>query len=247
MRVRRAFLAAVGLVLAVVVYDLAAVLRLRSRAPDPPAPLDHDGRIGTGPGEEAIRLVILGDSAAAGYGLDDPDEAYPRELAQRLHEQRGVPVDLVSFAEDGARIADLIATQVPRIPADADVVVLAAGVNDALGRRPPEAVEADTVALIEAVADRVPDADVLVVGCPDLHTAPGFPWPLDRLVGWSCRRTCGAQRRAAQGRPVRFVSYPTPPTVEMYGADGFHPGALGQAAAAEAAVAALDLGAGDHG
>ncbi|MDX1619849.1 MAG: SGNH/GDSL hydrolase family protein [Nitriliruptorales bacterium] len=237
---RRALLVFFAVGAGIVIYDVVAVLRLRGGAPDPPGPLDHDGRVGGGAGEP-LRLVVLGDSAAAGYGLTDPDAAYPRRLARRLSERTGRPVALTSFAEDGARIADLASTQTARIPRDADVVVLAAGVNDALGRRRPHEVEADTDALIEAVTARVPDAEVVVVGCPDLHTAPGFPWPLDRVVGWSCRRTREAQRRASEGRPVRFVSYPTPPTVDMYGADGFHPGARGQDAAAEAAVASLDL------
>lgn len=234
---RAATIALVGGV-AIVVSNLVTVLRLRARGGEAPGPLNHDGVVGT-PTGRVLTLVVLGDSAAAGHGLTDPDQAYPRQLARRLARSREAAVDLFSFAENGARIADITRQQVPRIPVDADLVVLSAGVNDALARRRPDQVRADTVELIVAVNRRVPDAEIVVVACPDLSTAPGFPWPLSFAVGWSCRRVRQAQRTASQHHPVTFVSYPEPPTPEMYGADGFHPGAAGQAVAADAVVAAL--------
>lgn len=238
MGLARFVLSGVLLLVGVVVYDVVRLLWLRHGRPGSRPPLDHDALVGDGVGPP-LRLAVLGDSAAAGYGLDDPDLAYPRQVARQLAVREQRSVELISRAANGARIADLAFGQLTDLPPEVDVVILAAGVNDALARRNPAEVERDMRRLIEAVRERVARVDIVVVGCPDLHTAPGFPWPVNQVIGWQCRRVCAAQERASVCQPVRFVRYPQPPTRDMYGADGFHPGPRGQAQAAAVTVLAV--------
>lgn len=223
----------------VVAYDVERIRRMRAVAPAGPLPLDHTALVGEGLGEP-LDLMVLGDSAAAGYGNSDARDAFPYQLGSRMADRLGARVRISSLATSGARTADLTTDQVPLLARDgADVVVVSVGVNDAIGRRRAPQVHADTSELLDAVAAAVPEATVVLVGCPDLSTAPGFPSPLGHLVGWRGKVVRRAQAAAAAEHEVAFVAYPRPPDPEMFGPDGFHPGPAGQAAAADAVVAVL--------
>ena len=232
-------LAGAGALAGVSTHNLVTVLRLRRAADVDPGDHDREASVGEGPGVP-LQLVVLGDSAARGYGLADPHQAYPFQVAAQLAAASGRRVHVTSLAEDGARTADVLAAQVPVLRRlDADAVVVSVGVNDALNRTRRRELAADTDALLAATLAAAPDAAVVFAGTPDLSTAPGFPQPLRSLVGLACRRTHAVQRRVAAGEPaVTFVTYPRP-TPEMYGDDGFHPGPRGQLAAAERTVDAL--------
>lgn len=227
-----------GLV-AVAAYDVRAVQRLRREAPRHLTTLDHDRVVGEGTGE-AIGLVVLGDSAADGYAIADAGDAYPHQVAARLSVATGRRVRVRSLAVSGARTRDLVDDQAFQLRGTAaDVVVASVGVNDALRATPRREVRAATHELATRLGEVAPDALVVLVGAPDLSTAPGLPRPLRDLVGWRCRTVAREQRAVAEDRGVVFVSYDEPPTVAMYGPDGLHPGPVGQAAAADVTVDAL--------
>lgn len=236
--VRRWTLGALGLaVVGLAAYDAAVVWRLRRGAR--PAPLTHDGRLGPQEGRP-LRLAVLGDSAAAGHGLRNAARAFPRCLADAVSARLDQPVELACHAVDGARTADLARSQAPAIAGQRwDVVVCSAGVNDALAARSPHRVHRDTTDLVRAVRAAAPDALAVVVGCPDLGAAPGLPWPLRAVVGWSCRRVADAQAQAVARTPATFVPLPAGIGADMFGDDGVHPGAAGQLAVARLTADAI--------
>ncbi len=214
------------------------IQRMRRTAQEHAHDLERSATVGEGLGEP-VRLLVLGDSAARGYGLTDAATAFPQQVARGLAAATGRRVAVTSLATDGHRTADVRTEQVPLVrAADPDVVVVSVGVNDAIGRVPPDEVRASTTALLDAVEDAGDGALVAFVPCPDLGAAPGFGWPLARLVGWSCRRVARAQRRAAAGRDLVVVPLPRPDAT-MFGGDGFHPGETGHAAMARLVVEAL--------
>ena len=225
-----AFLAA-GIA-ALVAYDARRIMSLRRDAPSEVVPLDHTALVGEGLAEP-LDLIVLGDSAAAGYGNADPRDAFPYQVGARLAAALDARVRVDALARSGAATREVTAEQVPALAArDADVVVVSVGVNDALARRRSPTVRRDTAALLDAVAAAAPGATTVLVGCPDLSTAPALPWPVDLLVGWRGRRIRAGQAAAAAGRGVAFAAYPAPPDPGMFGPDGLHPGPGGQAAAA---------------
>ena len=97
-------------------------------------------------------IVCLGDSIAAGYGVE-PGEAFPEILAARLGVEvlnGGVPGDT---AEAGlARLDDVLA-------ADPWMVIVELGGNDILRRVPPERTEA----ALRSILDRLLAARVVPV------------------------------------------------------------------------------------
>ena len=229
---------ALGL-LGVGTHNAVRIARLRREGPVAGGGRSHDAVLGEGLGDE-VRLLVLGDSAADGFGIPDAEAAFPFQVATRLATAIGRRVRVASVAENGATTADLTAQQIPVLHRrGADVVVLAVGVNDAVKRHRPRQVRQETHDLLRAATAAAPDAHLVLLTCPDLGTAPRIPRPLRDLLGWSCRRVAKAQVRAATELGVAVATVDGRVDASMYGEDGFHPGPGGQAGMAELTVAAL--------
>lgn len=79
---------------------------------------------------EPIRIVALGDSLAAGYGLESPD-AFTGALQAALV-ARGHDVVIVNAGVSGDTASDGLARVDWSVGADADAVIVELGANDAL-------------------------------------------------------------------------------------------------------------------
>lgn len=78
-----------------------------------------------------LTYVALGDSAAQGIGARRPEHGYVGLLADRLRERSGRPVLVHNLSGSGARIDDVLRTQLPRLrELSPDVVTVAVGGND---------------------------------------------------------------------------------------------------------------------
>jgi lysophospholipase L1-like esterase len=202
-------------------------------------PPRSDGRYGSEFDTEPIRVAVLGDSSAAGYGVALPRETVGALIAAGLAEELRRPVDLRCFAVVGAESVHL-GPQVQRALAERpDVAVICVGGNDVTHRvRVPFAVRH----LVEAVrALRAAGAEVIVGTCPDLGTIRPIQPPLRWLARHWSRQLAAAQTIAvveAGGRTVSFrdllgPAFEADPD-RMFSSDRFHPSAEGYAAAAAA-------------
>lgn len=106
-------------------------------------------------------ILVLGDSLAAGYGLER-GEGWVDLLGQRLQES-GRTIDLVNASVSGettsgglARLPDLLELHKP------DMVLLELGANDGLRGIPLQIVEENLNKLVELAA--ATDAEVIVLG-----------------------------------------------------------------------------------
>ena len=77
-----------------------------------------------------VEIVALGDSLTAGYGLA-PSEAFPEQLEAALLE-RGHDVTVANAGVSGDTAADGLARLAWSVPAEADIVIVELGANDAL-------------------------------------------------------------------------------------------------------------------
>lgn len=224
---------AVGAVVALRAGSRIATLRRDGRAW---RGLEH--RAGIPGSEPVLHLDVLGDSAVAGHGLGDAALALPRQIGMRLARHTGRAVDVEAYARSGADTDDVTDEQAPRVRA-ADVVVIGVGVNDALAPARLTRIEAGTARLLAAVRARAPGAEIVLLTCPDLGTAPGLPRPLAPAVRWRCRLLAAAQSRAAARAGAAVVATPGPLSAEVFGADGFHPGPAAVEQLAEHTAAVL--------
>jgi acyl-CoA thioesterase-1 len=86
-----------------------------------------------------LRLVALGDSLTAGYGLP-PGQAFPDVLALAL-KAKGWDVEVVNAGVSGDTAADGLARFDWSVPAGADALIVELGANDMLRGADPAATE----------------------------------------------------------------------------------------------------------
>lgn len=224
---------AVGAMVALRAASRVAAMRRAGRAW---RGLDHQTVL---PGSEPVlHLAVLGDSAAAGHGLTDAAQALPQRVGARLVERTGRAVEVEAHARSGADTDDVADEQVTHL-GDAEVVVVGVGVNDALAPGRVGGVRKATARLLAAVRARAADAEVVLLTCPDLGTAPGLPGALRPAVRWRCRMVAVAQMQAASQAGVLVVATGGPLPATVFGSDGFHPGPKAVDHLAARTVAAL--------
>lgn len=109
------------------------------------------------------RIVILGDSITAGYGLD-PEEAYPALLQKKI-DAAGLPYTVTNAGVSGdttagglRRVAWALGQQ------GADVLVVALGGNDGLRGIQPEQTRENLAGIIDKARTKNPRIQVVVAG-----------------------------------------------------------------------------------
>jgi len=97
-----------------------------------------------------MRIVVLGDSLSAGFGLAAPD-ALPAKLERAL-KAKGLPVQVENAGVSGDTAAGGLARLDWSVPDGTDAVILELGANDALRGIDPDTVRANLDAMIGKVA-----------------------------------------------------------------------------------------------
>jgi len=218
-----------------------------AREEPPPDATGWYGRNRPGP---AIRIALLGDSSAAGYGVDRVEDTPGALIASAVAEHADRRVYLRTFCVVGAKSSDLAAQVDRALPIEPDVVIILIGGNDVTHTvRPSHSVRhlSDGVRRLIAAG-----AKVVVGTCPDLGTVQPIAPPLKQIArAWS-RRLAAAQTIAVIEQGGRTVSlgdvlgpeFAAAPAM-LFGPDQFHPSADGYKALAGVLIPSV-LAAADH-
>ena len=198
---------------------------------------DATGWYGRGRPGPAIKIALLGDSSAAGYGVDTVEETPGALIGSGVSTIAERRVHVREFCKVGAQSSDL-PDQVERAMAvEPNAAVILIGANDVTHTVLPSA----SVRFLSEAVRRFTEAGVAVVvgTCPDLGTIRPIQPPLRQVArAWS-RKLAAAQTIAtveAGGRTVSLGSILGPefaaaPAV-LFGPDQFHPSAAGYASLA---------------
>jgi len=203
------------------------VRRITPRLPDPPG--DRQGVHGHGP---PLRLLVAGDSAAAGVGAACQDEALCGQLVRNLGQRRKVVWQLrAAIGLDSPGLLQLL-QDTPASPCD--VVVLCVGVNDVTALTSPHQWLALQDRLAEVVALRFRPGLVLHAAVPPMDRFSALPQPLRWFFGgWARQMNRLLQARLA-GHGQRFMHpFPVLDAAQGLAVDGFHPGPQAYAAWAQ--------------
>ena len=180
----------------------------------------------TGSRSDAVaRVVFLGDSLSAGYGLPEAD-AFPARVERALREQ-GIDVEVVNAGVSGDTSAGGLSRIDWVLRSEPDVVVVELGANDALRGQPPANTERNLRAIVERA--RSSGARVLLLGM-DVPTSLGLDY--------------GTKFAAVYPRIAEDLDVPLVPGFirevgldpELMQPDGLHPTAAGHRALAASLV-----------
>jgi acyl-CoA thioesterase I len=120
-----------------------------------------------------LRLVVLGDSLTAGFGLA-PGKAFPDRLEAALR-ARGFDVKVINAGVSGDTAADGLARYEWAVPADANALLVELGANDMLRGQKPEATRAALAAILDKA--RAAHLPTLLAG---MRAAPNLGPEYDR-------------------------------------------------------------------
>ena len=196
------------------------------------------------PGPDPLRVVWLGDSTATGVGAGDVTESMAHRVTARITDG---PVTITVLARSGAQVHEVIDEQLPLLRATAaDLVFVSIGANDvtALTRRPT--FRSRYRRMVTSIEEVARGAEVVLVGIPDIGTAPRLAVPLRQIAGLR-----GAQLDDEIARVARERRHPHVDLADRTGgifasdpdryfaADGYHPSSAGHEVWADAVVASL--------
>jgi lysophospholipase L1-like esterase len=196
---------------------------------------DDDALYGAGLGEP-VRLLVLGDSLAAGMGADRAQQTVGAIIANGVSALSGRPVRLTNVAVIGAESSCLdmqMAIAMDEVP-DPDVAVILIGANDVTHRIDKSIAVRHLEQTVRALC--AIDCQVIVGTCPDLGTIEPVAQPLRLLARRWSRDLAAAQTVAvveAGGRTVSLGDLLGPEFAgrshEMFSHDRFHPSPAGYA------------------
>lgn len=199
----------------------------RRRAPMlPEAEGPREGRTdleagATGP---ALRLLLVGDSSAAGVGVATQEQALIGHLVRTLAQESRRAVHWRVIARSGASTPAALALVEEAEPAPADVAVVALGVNDIVEQIPLPRVMRARGALLRLLRKRFGVAHTVFAPMPPVHQLPLLPDPLRSYAGHEARRLdARVARWAARHRAASHVPIDVQLTRELMAADGYHP------------------------
>ena len=203
---------------------IAQAIATRRRAPVlPEADGPREGLVGAG--ARPIRLLIAGDSSAAGVGVAHQDAAVAGHLARTLHRLTGRPVAWTLCAKTGLTTRGVDALLIASAPVEADVAIVITGVNDVVGQVTTRRALGHRRALAERLLAAGTARHVVFAPLPPMHQFPLLPEPLRRVMGGDARRHDAALARWAATHPdVTHATFALTLDAAGMASDGFHPG-----------------------
>lgn len=198
--------------------------------------------------DDSPRVLWLGDSTSTGVG----SPRLSATMAHRVASERHGSARLTILGVSGAQVHEVLDEQLPELRERVsegdvpDVVYVSIGANDvtALTRRSTFRDRYRT--MVEALVSTVPDAQIVLVGIPDMGTAPRLPVPLRQIAGVRAAQLDGEIGGLADEAGLHHVdlagrtsgTFSSDPD-RYFSLDDFHPSAEGHRIWAEAIVASL--------
>jgi lysophospholipase L1-like esterase len=208
---------------------LAIFLGLRVRKSThrlPPPPGRAKGQIGDGKAD--LRVLVIGDSSAAGVGADEMNDTLGPQIAARFHEATGKAVAWRNAGANSAVASQVRDYVVPNIEErDFTHVLIAVGTNDAKNFLSRSRFKKGFGGLLYAAHTRWPDARIYWSPVIDMKSVPALPAALGFILGLRVQiiNAMGVQlcreRHATALEPLPVENW------TGFAVDGFHANKLG--------------------
>lgn len=180
----------------------------------------RSGVVGNG---SPLRLLVIGDSSAAGVGVASQADALLGQLVDRLQGRMTVHYELV--AQTGAKTSDVLGWLDTLPPAHYDVAVTALGVNDVTKGVSLRKWLAQQSNLFDRLIAQFSVRRVIVSGLPPVGQFPLLPHPLRWVLGRQAARFDRHLRQlASRKRDCIALQFNLGLDETNMSEDGFHPG-----------------------
>ncbi len=178
------------------------------------------GCAGSGP---ELRLLVLGDSSAAGVGVTQQADALLGQLLENLTPHFTVRYQL--HAKTGATTAQTL-DRLAALPEQTfDVAVIGLGVNDVTSGLRRTKWILQTHRLIKVLLTRFGVKQICLTGLPPVSRFPLLPQPLRWVIGRQADRYDHASVKiASRYRAVDRIAFDMSLEDHMMAEDGYHPG-----------------------
>lgn len=211
-----------------------ALLARRAIGTSPERPPSPDGVYGDDLPGAPIRVLIIGDSAAVGYGMTRADATPPAMIGIGLTHLMDAPVEVKCRAVVGAQTFELM-EQIDEVEGwDPDLAVIIVGTNDVTNQVTPRTSARQLGEVVRRLV--AADCEVVVATAPDLGSVRPIKQPLRAVAQQWSRSLARMQTIAvveAGGRAVSLGGVLGTLFTEkrdiMFGADSFHPSETGYA------------------
>jgi lysophospholipase L1-like esterase len=209
-----------------------SVRRNAQMLPEPTGP--REGRAGRGPRR---RLLITGDSSAAGVGAGTQAQALSGYLVAQLAKHYSVEWQLE--ATTGHTTQDTI-DRLRNLNGQFDMAITALGVNDVTrGVTRQRFIDRQTQ-LLELLTGPLGVRRLVITAVPQMHLFPALPQPLAWALGrQAARLDCGLQQVASRFPQAKHLQLDLPNDPALAAPDGYHPSPKTYAIWAEEAACLL--------
>ncbi|WP_371225503.1 SGNH/GDSL hydrolase family protein [Roseovarius sp. 2305UL8-3] len=189
-----------------------------TRLPEPEGP--RRGKLGKGP---SLRLLIVGDSSAAGVGATHQSEALAGPLERELAQHYSIEWQL--SARSGATTASTLESLQSLSRQDCDAVFISLGVNDVKNAVSMSAWQRNYTDILNLLKAEFGAPRMFLSGLPPIRHFPLLPWPLNDVLGDRAALFDAMLREIATERSgVTFIPLEVPLDPAGMADDGFHPG-----------------------
>ncbi len=206
------------------VQGLQVRARTQRLAPPTGRPYGHYGSEDT----SGYRILVVGDSSAAGVGADDVSETVGAQLAKILHQQTGHPASWRNAGSNSAISAQVRDHVVPNLQAlDYTHIIIAVGTNDMKNFVTVSSFKKGFGGLLYALKAKWPDATLIWSPAVDTRTVPSLPTALANILRLRLLLINGMGERLCRERYAIAATQLQPPDASGFASDGFHAGPKG--------------------
>jgi lysophospholipase L1-like esterase len=187
---------------------------------------------------ETLKLLIVGDSAAAGVGVDQQSDALAGQLSDALAAHYQVQWQLL--AKSGNTCADVLQMLEVLTPQPFDVVMLSVGVNDVTHFTRSAHWVNKLTAVLALLASKFSVKKVLLCSIPPMQFLQAIPQPLRWWLGQRAERLNTQLAMLAENTTGGIrLSLDQPFESNYLADDGFHPSKIAYRIWAEQAAQAI--------
>lgn len=195
--------------------------RTALRLPEAPGPREGV----EGKGASKLRVLVVGDSSAAGVGIADQAQALALPLAKELALREGYAVGWQLVAQSGVNASEAIALVRSSHIEPADVAVIVLGVNDVTSQNTAHGFTERIAALWTLLEEDHGVKWGVVCGLPPMGRLTAVPQPLRWYLGRYASWLDAALNEWSMKRGLGYWAASFPTEAEVLAEDGFHPGA----------------------